>query len=66
MYCGMKDEEWGTKQCDYMHNAERIVTERGRTVERFIEDPEGGHAGYRHTPEYFEAAVQKFIELTPD
>ena len=66
MYCGMQDEEWGTAQCAKMHNAERIVTEYGAVVERFIEDPNGLHRGYRLNPEYHDAGVQTFIRLTSD
>ncbi len=66
MYCGLQDEEWGTEQCAQMRNAERIVRQYGATIERFIEDPEGTHAGYYSNPEYHEAGVQTFIRLTPD
>lgn len=64
MYCGMRDEYWGPEQCAQMHNAERIVSRYGATIEAFIEDPLGGHAGLRDNPEYHEQAVQKFLELT--
>lgn len=64
IYCGMKDKEWGPAQCEYMHNAERTVTEYGGTVGRFIEDPEGGHADFLLTDAYYEDALQAWLELT--
>jgi len=66
MYCGMQDEQWGSAMCDYMHNAEQLVTEYGGTVERFIEDPQGGHAGLLKTDAYYEDAIETWFELTSD
>ena len=64
MYCGMKDEEWGTAMCDYMHNAEQTVVEYGGIVERFIEDPEGSHGGFMLNKAYYEDALRVWFELT--
>lgn len=66
MYCGMQDEYWGTEQCAQMHNAEQIVSGYGATIDQFIEDPDGGHTGFRDNPEYHEQAILRFIELTAD
>ena len=60
MYCGMKDREpkvVGTPRCEWMHNAEQAVIEYGGAVERFIEDPEGGHADFLLTDAYYEDAI---------
>ncbi len=64
MYCGLKDKQWGQAMCQYMHNAEQIVTKYGGTVERFIEDPEGGHADFLLTDTYYEDALQVWFRLT--
>jgi len=64
LYCGKQDKEWGPAMCEYMHNAEQIVTEYGGTVERFVEDPEGGHADFLLTDDYYEDAIQVWFELT--
>ncbi len=64
MYCGMKDEQWGTAMCEYMHNAEQTVIKYGGTVERFIEDPQGGHAGLLKTDAHYEDAIKTWFELT--
>lgn len=47
-----------------MHNAEHLVTKYGGTVERFIEDPEGGHADFLLTDAYYEDTLQVWFELT--
>jgi hypothetical protein len=64
MYCGMKDEEWGTRQCDYVSYASKIIEKYGAVIEQFIIDADGSHRGYRLTPAYNEAAVQMFLRMT--
>ena len=67
MYCGMKDREpkvVGTPRCEWMHDAEQSVIEYGGTIERFIEDPEGGHADFLLTEGYYEDALEIWFELT--
>ena len=66
LYCGMKDEEWGIRQCIQMRNAEQIVTAYGGIVEEFIEDPDGLHLGYRLDPTWHEAGIDAFLRLTAD
>jgi len=66
LYCGALDEEWGAESCARMRNAEAIVTQYGAVIERFIEDPEGGHQGYRLNPEWHAAGVETFLRLTGD
>jgi hypothetical protein len=65
MYSGMKDEEWGTRQCDYMRYTRDTIEKYGAHIVKFIEDPEGGHRGYHLNNAYHEAAIKLFIELTP-
>lgn len=65
MYCGMLDEEWGTQMCQYMNDARTLIEPRGATIERFIQDASGGHAGYKTLSDYHQVAVQKFLALTP-
>jgi hypothetical protein len=64
MYCGMKDEEWGTTMCDQMSYADSLMKLNGAQVVRRITDPEGKHAGYHTSAGYQASAVQWFLDLT--
>ena len=63
MYCGMKDEQWGTMMCEYMGNAEHTVTKYGGTVDRFIRDAHGSHGGFLKNDVYYEDAIATWFEL---
>ena len=63
MYCGIKDEEWGTAMCEYMDNAEQTVTKYGGIVERFIKDPDGSHSGFLKNDAYYEDAIATWFDL---
>jgi len=63
MYCGMKDEQWGTAMCEYMDNAERTVTKYGGIVERYIRDPDGNHGGFLKNDAYYEDAIATWFDL---
>ena len=65
MYCGMADEQWGTQMCTYMNDARSLIEPRGATIERFIEDATGGHAGYKTLSDYHSKAIDRFLTLTP-
>lgn len=64
VYCGMKDEEWEERQCDYMKFSKSIVEEYGGKIVGDIIDPNGKHLGLRLNKQYHENAIKKFIELT--
>jgi len=63
MYCGMKDEQWGTAMCDYMDDAEQIVTKHGGIIERFVKDPDGNHGGFLESDTYYEDAINTWLKL---
>lgn len=65
LYCGEKDEQWGTEMCQQINYAKTQIESHGGTVTRLIDDPVGKHAGYRVNPEYHSAGVQAFIDATP-
>lgn len=64
MYCGLKDEEWGTTMCDQMSYADSLMKSNGGQVVRRITDPNGLHAGYHTSAGYQASAVQWFLDLT--
>jgi hypothetical protein len=64
MYCGMKDEEWGTTMCDQMSYADSLMKANGSQVVRRITDPNGLHGGYHTSAGYQASAVQWFLDLT--
>lgn len=65
LYCGQRDEQWGTEMCEQIHYADTLIRQNGGTVVRLIDDPSGTHGGYRTTPAYHTAGVQAFIDATP-
>lgn len=65
MYCGMKDEQWGTQMCQYMTDARNLIEPRGATIVRFIQDPDGSHGGYKTLSDYHQVAIDRFLALTP-
>jgi hypothetical protein len=64
MYCGMKDEEWGTTMCDQMSYADSLMKTNGSQVVRRITDPNGLHGGYHTSAGYQASAIQWFLDLT--
>jgi len=64
LYCGRKDEEWGEKMCEHVHNSEKIIKRQGGTVVRLIDDPNRGHGGMHQTPVYTDAETQAFLSAT--
>ncbi len=64
MYCGLKDEEWGTTMCDQMSYADSLMKVNGSQVVRRITDPNGLHGGYHTSIGYQASAVQWFLDLT--
>jgi hypothetical protein len=64
MYCGLKDEEWKTKQYDFMSYTRDIIEKYGARIIKFVADPDGGHRGFHLTPAYSEAAMRIFIDST--
>ncbi|MBF0376124.1 MAG: hypothetical protein HQK72_01455 [Desulfamplus sp.] len=64
LYCGEKDEEWGTQMCEQIEYAKAQIESHGGTVVEIIHDVNGFHAGYRNILEYHKRGVEHFIELT--
>lgn len=64
-YCGMKDEEWQTQQCEDMHVWHKQITALGGGPIEVIEDAHAGHMGYRRNAAYHERFMRWFMELTP-
>lgn len=65
LYCGEKDEQWGTEMCKQFDNANSLILKNGGTVVEFIRDAAGTHAGYRANSAYHEKGVSQFISATP-
>ncbi|MBS4097136.1 MAG: hypothetical protein KGZ83_09930 [Sulfuricella sp.] len=65
LYCGEKDEQWGTEMCKQFDNANSLIQKNGGTVVEFIRDADGTHAGYRANSAYHEKGVSQFISATP-
>lgn len=64
LYCGMKDEEWGTTMCDQISYADSLIRLNNGQVVRHIRDADGKHGGYRQNPGYQASAIQWFLNLT--
>lgn len=65
LYCGEKDEQFGTQMCVWVNNAKTLIERGAGSVLRLIDDPLGKHAGYRMNAAYHAAGVQAFIDATP-
>lgn len=65
LYCGEKDEQWGTEMCKQFDNANSLILKNGGTVVEFIRDANGTHGGYRSNSAYHEKGVSQFISATP-
>lgn len=65
LYCGEKDEEWGSTMCEQVDYARTQIEKNGGTVVEFIRDANGAHGGYRLNESYHERGVNQFLSLTP-
>ncbi len=63
MYCGMKDEEWGTEMCEQFQNARKLMEGSGGIVDIFIADPSGKHMGFRSNPDTRKQFISWFTTL---
>lgn len=64
LYCGMKDEQWGTEMCDMMNRANTLVPNYGGTIDVFIQDAEGGHMGLTRTATNYEQFLTWLKQIT--
>lgn len=62
LYCGEKDEQWGAAMCEHMDEAQKLVTQYGGHVVRFVRDPNGGHMGYKLNPQLQNEAMTFFLK----
>ncbi len=66
LYCGMKDENWGTTMCDKMDNSQKWIEATGGEVVELVKDPNGVHRGLVLNEEYHRDSYEWFVDLTSD
>lgn len=64
LYCGLKDEEWGTEMCENMDRANTLVPKYGGTIDEFIRDPEGIHMGLIRDEEHYQTYLTWLRQVT--
>lgn len=64
LYCGLKDETWGTLQGDYMRYTDSTMRKYGANVSRLLIDPDGKHEGYQTNAGAQASGISFFLALT--
>lgn len=64
MYCGLKDEQWGTEMCEKMDRASTLVPQYGGIVDEFIRDDQGKHMDLVKNKEHYQVFLDWLEKIT--
>ena len=64
LYCGMQDPNPERDGCPAMERTAEWIKSFGGSIQKLIKDPDAGHGGFHHSPQYVDEALDLFEKFS--